>query len=115
MKVAVLNHPSFGVVPEAQFREAEAASAGKATQIIRKFDPLFGMLKGDCGELKTFKIECSRMKRSREWAEFEVEAESKDQAEGLVNKMDWEVLNWCEDYGDEDTDDYQIEEIKEVK
>lgn len=108
-----LAHPSFGVVPEDKFREAERAPAMKSAQILRQFDPLFGIVKGD-EKLKTFEVKVSRRVVTKQWARTEIRAKDQKQAEQLLDAMDWEQFDWADGFADHD-DDYEIEEMEEVE
>lgn len=107
-----MTHPSFGPVPVEKFLEAQKAPAGNATKILRQYDPLFGMVQGG-GKLKTFSVTVTRRVCSKQWSKREIEAESKEQAEKLLDAMDWDTFNWSDGYGSEDTDDYEVDEIEE--
>jgi hypothetical protein len=107
-------HPSFGIVPEAKFREAEQASAGRATEILRQYDPLFGRVKaGD--RVSKYRLKCSQRVMIRQFCTVELEASGKEQAEELVSKLPDTSFNWDDDGTDADyADDFEVEEIEEI-
>jgi hypothetical protein len=107
-------HQSFGVVPEKAFREAESAPYGKATQILRQYDPLFGLVK-DGQQVRRFSIECKQRKTVDEYCTVQVEALDEKQARDFVRSLPDEQFRWQEDYGSEDEDDFEITKVREIK
>lgn len=105
-----MTHPSFGVLTKEEFDQARNAPAGGAAQIIRKKDPLWGLVRG---ETKTFKVEVSKRVYRTDTATVEVEAQDEDQARLLIDNMDWDEFKWFEGF-DEDEDDHEIDSVKEA-
>src|SRR5690606_28907904 len=105
-----MTHPSFGVLTKEEFEQARNAPAGGAAQIIRKKDPIWGLVKG---ETKTFKVEVSKKVYRTDTATVEVEACDEKQAETIIDNMDWDDFKWSEGY-DEDEDDHEIYSVKEA-
>ena len=99
-------HKSFGPVPPDKFSEAVNSPSGGAAKIIRKFVPGFGITPNEKGELK-FRFTCQRTIIALERAKVEVEADSEEAAEKLLDEMDWEHFHWS-DYGCQDKADYDV-------
>lgn len=107
-------HPSFGAVPPAEFYRAMQAPAGHATEILRQFVPTFGIRGSDpTAMLKKFEVSVSRTCELRQHARISVEAQTKDEAEKLIDAMDWDGFAWSD--GQADTDDHEIDHIMETK
>lgn len=104
-------HPSYGPVPKEMIAEALAAPSGKATQILRKYDPLFGR---GVHNPKKFSITVTRKAIRKDEAIVEIEAADEKQAEEILDAMDWDDFNWREGF-DDDYEDHSVEETKLIK
>ena len=105
-------HPSFGPVPEAEFRKAESAPAMVTTDILRRFAPLFGLDKGSDGDDKTFAISFTRNVSITETTTIEITASSEEQARAIALSMDVDAFDWQRVYGSKTVDDAEINNIK---
>lgn len=109
-------HPSFGPIPEDEFRAAIEMPSGMAAKVIRKYDPRFGLNKD--GQVKTFVVKVEKIieVRRRDSAEVKVDAVDEDEAREIVQGKDWDDFKWREGhYSDEDVWMSDILAIKEIK
>ncbi|MBZ5673731.1 MAG: hypothetical protein LAP61_05735 [Acidobacteriia bacterium] len=85
-------HPSFGRVPPDEFRKAMESGVPTASNILRKFEPTFGLPAGT--EKKEYKVRFYRTATTEERATEIIEAYSQEEAEALANQMDHDNLDW---------------------
>lgn len=87
-----------GPIPADKFRELIDAPYGAAAAAIRQYDPMWGRKEGE-----TIKWRVTLSRQATETASVIVEAETADEAEGMVDdipdsKMNWEVDHFGGDY-----------------
>lgn len=94
--------PVTGPLSRDQFRELVDAPFGKATEVIRKYDPLFGRKEGEKFSWKVIASSTSTMVAY-------VEAENEDEAKKLADELDDDAFDSCND------GDITIESVKPKK
>ena len=94
--------PSTGPIPRSVFEEIVAAPHGKARDMIRKYDPLWGRVEG---ESIKWRVEFRR--RAYETGYATVEATSKEDAEREAEKIEASLFNWEPDHFEDDVGDIQ--------
>ena len=81
--------PSTGLLTRSEFAEAVAAPAGKAKEMIRQVDPLWGREPGEKFEWLV-KVRRSGMDRGRAF----VMAASQEEADDLADELDESDIDW---------------------
>ena len=84
-----MGHPATGPISPEQMRELADAPYGKAAEVLRLHDPLFGKKEGD--KIK-WRVEVET--EARMVATTIVEAISKEEAEAIVSKRDANSFDW---------------------
>lgn len=107
------HHASFGPVPKHEFERAKKAPYGQAARILRKYDPMFGLVE-NAENLKYFSVSVSRIIEKDDHAIVKVRATTEDAARELVDKMDWTNFDWHEHHFDEESM-HTIDEVNEEK
>lgn len=96
-------HPATGPISPEQMRELADAPYGKAAEVLRQHDPLFGKKPGD--KIK-WRVELET--EARMVATTIVEATSREEAEEIVSKRHANSFDW-ECY---DANDFNIESVE---
>ncbi len=108
-----MSHPSFGPLTPEEFKRAAALPAGAAAAVIRRHDPLWGLVAGDA-VIKKYKVSVSRAVSSRITASVEVEADNEANAEKIVRAMSSHTFDW-QDPDDWDNDgSIEIDDVEEA-
>ncbi len=92
-----MSDKSTGPIPRDVFAEIVAAPHGKARDMIRKYDPLWGRVEGE-----PIKYRARFTRRAREVGYATVEASSEKEAETLANLLDTSTIDWQPDDFDEE-------------
>lgn len=102
-------HQSYGKYTKEQIQDMTNAPYGR--------NPLYGIendsIEASKEQIKKFKIYVSRIIPVTETATVEIEAFTEEEAEKIIEGMDWDDFNWSEsDKGY--PDDYEISYIEEI-
>lgn len=95
-----------GPIPADKFRELIDLPYGAAAAAIRQYDPLWGRKEGE--KIK-WRVTLSR--QITETADVIVEAETAEEAEGLVADIPDSKLNWGSDYFGSEYDFESVEAL----
>lgn len=97
---------STGPIPRDVFAEIVAAPHGKARDMIRKYDPLWGRVEGE-----PVKWRAHFTRRTREVGYATVEASSEKEAEKIAALLDTSTIDWQPDDSDEEGELDYVEAI----
>lgn len=106
-----MGHPATGPISPEMMRELADAPYGKAGEVLRKFDPAWG-LSGPDGQLRKYDVTLTGMLPAS--AVMEVEATNAKQAREIAMKMRtrFDTLDWDVDGNVEDVDVLEVEARK---
>ena len=96
--------PSLGPMTRAELAEAIAAPAGKATEIIRKYDPQWGRRPGE-----KFDWVVKVRRSSRDEGTAIVKAASQEEADDLADELGDADIDWDHD------DSFEIDSVEPAK
>lgn len=105
-----MTHQSFGPLSPEDFAALRDLPPMRAAKVIQKFDPLWGKGYGE-GQVRSFEVVVQQEVPSIERATVTVEATSVEEAEKLIDAMDWDKFKW-DHYMIGDADHHEIIDTK---